>query len=259
VEGSLGAVTAGASVMAEISGTMRKWNTSSYSTTKTVIRETGALEDSVILSVLPLDVYSYTIQSHPDANLVGSTVEVRMPRDIITTMVTVDYYNARIASPEKKIPDSVFSHTAGEPLSYPSKATKDSLLFSYTGLESNEFTTGVGLGQTIASITEFSSTSTGTEYSVQASLTISGSVGVKGDIGLVSASAKVIAGFSIGGGINSALEVSRGNENIYQGSVGNISASAFDAGKSYNWGLFSYIYDDAPAMFPFEVLNYWVD
>lgn len=258
-EGSVGGVTAGASVMAEISGTMRKWKTSTYDTTKTVVRETGALEDSVILSVLPLDVYSYTIQSHPDANLVGSTVEVRMPRDIITTMVTIDYYNDRIAATEKKIPDDVFSHTAGEPLSYPSASTKNGLLFSYTGLQSDEFTTGVGLGQTIASITEFSSTSTGTEYSVQANLTISGSIGAEGDIGLVSASAKVIAGFSIGAGLNSALEVSRGSENIYQGSVGNISAEAFDAGKSYNWGLFSYIYDDAPAMFPFEVLNYWVD
>lgn len=258
-QGSHLGITAGASLMSEVTGTMRKWKTSSYSTTTTVVRETGALEDSIILSVLPLDVYSYTIQSHPDPNLVGSTIEVRMPRDIITTMVTVDYYNERIALPDKRIPNDVFSHTAGEPWSYPSKTTKNQILSSYTGLQSDEYTTGVGLGQTIASITEFTSTSTGTEYSAQATLTISGSIGVEGDIGLVSASAKTISGFSIGAGINSALEVSRGSENIYQGSVGHITAAAFDEGQSYNWGLFSYIYDDAPTMLPFEVLNYWVD
>ncbi|MHA7880589.1 MAG: hypothetical protein ACX931_12405 [Saccharospirillum sp.] len=251
--------TAGASLMAEISGTMRQWETSVYSTTKTVIRETGALEDSVILSVLPLDIYRYTIEAHPDPNLVGSAVEVRLPRDLITTMVTADYYNERIADPANQIPAGVFGHTAGEPLSYPSAASKNSLLSNYTGLESDEFTTGVGQGQTIASITEFTSTSTGTEYSVQATVSLSGSVGVEADAGVFGASAKAIAGFSIGGGINSALEISRGNENIYQGSVGNISASAFDAGNAYTWGLFSYIYDDAQGMFPFEVLHYWVE
>ena len=43
------------------------------------------------------------------------------------------------------------------------------------------------------------------------------------------------------------------------GSVGNISASAFQQGQDYNWGLFSYIYKDQAGGQTFEVLNYWVD
>jgi hypothetical protein len=68
-----------------------------------------------------------------------------------------------------------------------------------------------------------------------------------------------ITGVSIGAGQDSTLEITHGTENTYQGSVGNISSSAFDQGQGYNWGLFSYIYEDSASGQNFEVLNYWVN
>ena len=41
--------------------------------------------------------------------------------------------------------------------------------------------------------------------------------------------------------------------------MGNISGTAFDQGLGYNWGLFSYIYEDSDTGQNYEVLNYWVN
>lgn len=237
----------GIEVLADIQTTVRHWDTNAYTLRKSVLRETGANEDAVILTVLPLDVYTYTILSHRDPSLVGQTVQVRMPRELITTMVTREYYNANVLEGEPLIDESIFRHTAGDPSSYPSSVEKNSLLSSHDGLQSDEFVTGVGLGQTIATISEFSTSTTGSAYEFQATLDLK----VTG-LG-------IITGLSVGAGTNTALEITHGTETVYQGSVGNISSDAFDQGQAYNWGLFSYIHEDNDTGKAFEVLNYWVN
>lgn len=246
-DGKIPFTNSGLEVIASAQETLRGWNTSAYKLTKTVTRETGAIEDSVILTSIPMDVYSYTILSHPDQNLVGSTVQVRLPREMITVMVTIDFYNKTMMNDGVKIDENIFNHTSGNPASYPNASEKNQLLNTYNGLQSNELSTGEGTGQTIASIAEFTSSSNGNSYEFNATLDVRATTGA------------VVGGFTVGKGSESALEITRGNETIYQGSVGNITASAFQQGQDYNWGLFSYIYKDQPSGQTFEVLNYWVD
>ena len=246
-DGKVPFTNSGLEVIASAQETLRSWNTSSYRLTKTVNRETGAIEDSVILTSIPLDIYVYRILSHPDQNLVGSSVQVRLPREMITVMVTRDFYNRVVAGEGPQIDQSIFQHRQGNPASYPDSQRKNQLLNQYNGLQSAELSTGQGTGQTIATITEFTSTSTGNAYEFQAMLDVKATTGV------------VVGGFSVGKGSDSALEVTRGSETIYQGSVGNISADAFTQGLDYNWGLFSYFYRDSNSGQTFEVLNYWVD
>ena len=68
-----------------------------------------------------------------------------------------------------------------------------------------------------------------------------------------------LIGFSVGYGTTGSLEVTHGDQTLYQGAVGNISEAAFDAGENYNWGLFAYLYDDHRSGQHFEVLNFWVE
>ena len=246
-DGTIPFTKSGLEVTASAQETLRNWTTTAYTLKKTVTRETGAIEDSVILTSIPMDVYFYTVLSHPNPDLVGQTVQVRLPREMITTMVTRDFYNEVISASGPKIDEQVFQHTEGNPQSYPDRNQKGQLLSRYDGLQSAEFTTGEGLGQTIATISEFTSTTSGNSYEFEASLDVQATSGV------------VMGGFNIGAGSDKAIEVTRGTENIYQGSVGNITSSAFQQGLDYNWGLFSYFYKDSATGQVFEVLNYWVN
>lgn len=106
-------------------------------------------------------------------------------------------------------------------------------------------------GQTISTINSLETTTTGSEYEKL------GSVNIRGTFG--NDFAYLIGEVSVGIGFDAALEVSHGTESIYQGSVGNITSADFDAGRSYNWGLFSYIHDGIVGQPPFEVINFWVD
>ncbi len=239
----------------EVTGSIRKtiksWSSTAYTLKKTVLYETGAIEDSVILTVIPFDVYTYKILSHPDTSLKGTDVIVSLPREPITTLVTLEFYNSIVDDDKYKIGSDVFPHITADPSSYLSAAEKNSLLNRYDGIESTEVSVGQGTGQTTATISEFTTTTRGKSYDFDVSLDVRATGGLFGGY--------VIGGFSTGGGESSSFEVSRGNETIYQGSVGNISTAAFNAGDDYNWGLFSYFYDNHSSGQTFEVLNYWVD
>ena len=235
---------------ASISKAINRWTSTAYTLRKSLVYETGSIEDSVILTVVPIDVYTYTVLNHPDPTLVGQEVFVNLSREPITTLVSLDYYNQIVDEDFLRIESDVFAHTVGDPETYPSPAEKSNLLNSYTGLESTETSVGQGTGQTIATIEEFDVTSTGREFRTDYSLDVRATGG---------GGAYVIGGFSVGIGEGSALETSNGAETRYQGSVGNITQSAFDNGDDYRWGLFTYIYEDHGSGQDFEVLNYWVD
>ncbi len=237
-------------ITASISKTINRWTSTAYSLRTSLVYETGAIEDSVILAVMPIDVYTYTVLNHPDPTLVGEAVHVNLPREPITALVTLDYYNQIVDEDNLRIGSDIFNHNPGNPASYPSRAEKNTLLNRYTGLQSAEASVGQGGGQTTATIEEFNSTSTGVDYQTAWSLDVRATGG---------AGAYIIGGFSVGGGSGNALETTHGNETIYQGAVGNISQAAFDAGEDYNWGLFAYIYDGHSSEQSFEVLNYWVE
>lgn len=52
-----------------------------YETSKTITYTTGAMEDTVVATVVPYDQYSYEILSHPVyPDLVGTDVVISLPR-----------------------------------------------------------------------------------------------------------------------------------------------------------------------------------
>jgi hypothetical protein len=236
----------GPEAIVDTRNTIRNYSIDSYTLTTSVLRETGALEDSVIFTTVPLDIYTYTVLSHPNPDLIGEQLEVRLPREPITVMVEREIYNAAVGTEGPQIDDSVFTHVEGDPASYPTRAEKDALLRQNDGLESEEVDVGQGTGQTVVSISDFSSTTSGQSYDFETTLNLKATAG------------GVVGGFTVGGGAGFALEITRGEETIYQGSVGNISEEFFPA-EAYSWGLFSYIHEDAASGQTFEVLNYWVE
>lgn len=217
----------------------------SYSLTTQVVRETGVLEDSVIFSTLPLDVYTYRILSHPNPELVGGEVQVRLPRTPITIMATREFYNANIAEDGIPIDERIFQHSAGDPLSYPSVSEKDQILRTYDGLQSDQVDVGQGSGFTQVQISEFTETIDGKEYSFEATLD------------LKATKAGIVGGMSLGGGAGFDISTRHGNETIYQGTVANVASENFPQ-DAFSFGLFAYIVDDSSNPQPFEVLNYWV-
>ena len=242
---TLGVKVGGAQAILETRNQARWYSGEAYTTTTQVVRETGVLEDSVIFETTPYDVYTYKILSHPNPELVGGEIQVRLPRTPITIMATRDFYNASIDEDGLPIDDQIFQHVVGEPDSYPTIAQKNQILRDYDGLESDEVDVGEGSGFTLVSISEFEETIDGKSYEFEAVLDMRATKGV------------IVGGLSLGGGFDFDLSFRHGDETLYQGTVTNISADRFPE-QSYSFGLFSYIRDDTSNKQPFEVLNYWV-
>ncbi len=236
----------GAEAVLSTRATVEQTTSNAYELRTSVLRETGSLEDSVIFTTVPLDIYTYTVLSHPNPELVGEQIEVRLPREPITVLVETAVYNAALEAEGVRIDDDIFTHVAGDPSTYRSRSEKNAILNRSPGLESDEVDVGQGTGQTVVSITEFNSSTMGTAYDFEASLDVKVTAG------------PAIAGYSVGGGLGSALRVTRGDETIYQGAVGNLSSEFFPQ-ETYAWGLFAYIYSDPATGQTFEVLDYWVE
>ncbi|MEL6186999.1 MAG: hypothetical protein AAFU79_20425, partial [Myxococcota bacterium] len=224
--------------------TLRNYKTTAYRTRTRVRRETGPLEDSLIFTSFPYDVYTYEILSHPNPELIGDTIEVRLPREPITIMSTVEFYNARVEEGGPKIDESIFSHVVGMPSTYRSVVEKDRLLRSNTGVESEEVDVGQGGGTTRVDIATFESTTTGRKFQAEATLDVKLNKG------------GIIAGFKIGGGFDFEFRTLRGSETLYSGTVPNLPEGELE--DAYSFGLFAYVHEDAATGQSYEVLDYWV-
>jgi hypothetical protein len=242
----LGVKVGGAEAIVNTRNTLRMYTTEAYTLTRSVLRETGPSEDSVIFMTVPLDVFTYTILSHPNPELVGGKLEIRMPRSPITILAEREFYNAHILPDAFHVDASVFAHSAGDPASYRRAASKTELLGKFTGVASEQVDVGQGSGRTLVSISRLDQTSTGKAFDFQATLDLRATSGV------------VVGGFSVGGGAGFDLSITRGTEMIYQGSVANLPAAKFP-GDAYRFGLFTYLYDEPGTAQKFEVVDYWVE
>ncbi|HEY9052428.1 MAG TPA: VCBS repeat-containing protein, partial [Gammaproteobacteria bacterium] len=109
-------------------------HSAAYTYTESLTYTTGPIEDTVIFTSIPYDMYTYTITSHPDPAIIGTQIVVSMPRSPVTLQVDRNYYNANVSHDGPLIDSSVFTHTAGNPNSYPGRSTKDSLMSRYSSL-----------------------------------------------------------------------------------------------------------------------------
>lgn len=220
---------------------------SAYSRRDTVTFTTGPIEDTVIFTSVPIDRYIYTITSHPDPQLIGETVNVDLPRKPVTLMVERSFYNQNVPPGSVLIDQNIFTHTTGDPRSYPTVGDKASILQRTTGgFESQLQNVGQGAGARSVEIEigqEFSSGRT-TGLSFEFSLEVTGG--------------SVMAGYSVGATNENNLTITYGSSTIYSGAVSSLDADNF-AANAYSYGLFSYVYTDAASGQQFEVLNYWVE
>ncbi len=236
----------------ELKGTLStsasKIQSQSYSLEKGVVYTTGAMEDSVIFTTVPIDRYTYTIVSHPKAELIGQKVFVNLPRDPITTIVERGFYNAHITDGSLKIDDSIFKHTVGDPQSYPSKADKDLLKENHIGhfLENGPRSVGQGTGNIQVFMNVGNTLSKGHVLAVDFDFSVDATFGA------------VLAGFSVGAGTEKALSIESGDTTQYIGTIGNLSAKDFGP-NSYSYGLFTYVYKTPSKGQEFQVIDYWVE
>ncbi|OGI68348.1 MAG: hypothetical protein A2W18_01120 [Candidatus Muproteobacteria bacterium RBG_16_60_9] len=241
----LGVKVGGAEAVLSVEASMRKFTDNTYTLTRRVVHTTGPIEDSVIFTTVPLDLYTYKILSHPNPELVGGEIQVRMPREPITVMVDRNFYNDKVEAGSFKVDSRVFKHTEGAPFSYPTLAQRNGLLAQYDGVSSNEVDVGQGTGFVTTEVNIFEEVTKGTSYSLEMTLDLKATAG------------GFISGAKIGGGLESMISYGRGKESIYQGSVAQLPASNFPK-DAYRFGLFSYVYDDSASSQQFEVVNYWV-
>lgn len=219
---------------------------SAYREERTVLYRTGVGEDTVIFTTIPIDRYTYTVQSHPDATLIGEQVVVNLPRDPITLQADRAAYNNAIQDGSLRITDSILGHTIGDPSTYPTRAEKNSLLSIYGGLQFGPQAVGLGSGATSLTL------QVGEEWGEGGALE-------KGfSIDMETTSGAVLVGLSFGASSTDTVIVKSGSETTYRGSVGAIDASNHSS-AAYQFGLFTYVRRDPTTGQDYEVVQYWVE
>ncbi|MEX2501063.1 MAG: hypothetical protein WD336_01695 [Trueperaceae bacterium] len=234
----------GAEFQETVTATASAWAGTAYTVEKTITYSSGPLEDAVVFTTVPYDVYRYAIVSHPDPDLVGSDVVIRLPREPVTMVAERDFFNAAVPAGSLTIGTNVFDHVPGDVSSYPSTSRKNTLVSRYGGLEFGPSGVGEGSGQTEQ------------EIKVSNEIGVGGSLGIEYEKSVKATSGVVFGGYSVGYGVDAALSFTSGSETTFSGTVGSISAADY-AGNAYQWGIFTYDQDAADQ--EFAVINYWVE
>jgi hypothetical protein len=245
---ALGVKVSGVEALATLQAHASLIQSRAYTVTKRIVYTTGPIEDTVIFTTIPLDQYTYTITSHPDPDLIGSKVVISLPREPIEVQVERSKYNANVVTGGPLIDASIFSHTPGNPLSYPGVSDKDALLDDHEGFDLGPQSVGNSGGNSSLAINVASESGLGAGYGVDFDMSVKGTVGV------------VVAGFSVGFSADKSLQIIHGDESEYSGSVADMNLDTTEYGQNrYSWGLFTYLYPDPVSTQEFEVINYWVE
>lgn len=216
----------------------------SYTVEKSQVFTAGPLEDAVVFTTIPYDQYTYAILSHPDPELVGGEVVVSLPREPLILKVERSFYNANVIGENVAISSNVFDHTVGDVSTYPSASRKDSLLGTYGGLENGPIGVGEGNG------------SSGLSIEVGQEVSAGGTLGIEVERSVEVTGGRVMAGYSVGYGVEASLTLTSGSSTTYSVTVGDLSSDTF-IDHQYAYGIFTYVQgiDDQE----FEVVNFWVE
>lgn len=217
-----------------------------YSLEKSVIFTTGANEDTVVFTTVPVDLYQYQVIQHPDPTFLGQIMDAALPREPIYLQVERSFYNSHVAPGNLIVDKSILAHQIGDPESYPTRSEKDALLVQYGGLDNGPQSVGQGSGQTELGLV------VGEEWSEGGAL----------ELGFEFSAETTVAGFklglSIGASVENSLKWTSGQSTTYSGVVGSIDAAHFQK-EQYSFGLFTYPVFDPHTQQELEVINYWVE
>ena len=207
----------------------------------------GALEDAVVFSTIPYDRYVYDVRSHPDPDMIGGTIEVMLPREPIVLKVERTFYNERISDVSTPIGSNVFDHVVGDLSTYPDASRKDALLGQFGGLlgglQNGPLSVGEGTGSTGLGIDVGTEVSAGTGLGIEYTRSVEVTAG------------PVLAGYSVGYGVDASLTVSSGESTSYDVSVGDLSEATFSENQ-YSFGMFTYVQPIGGQ--EAKVINFWV-
>ncbi|MDF1837958.1 MAG: hypothetical protein P1V35_08820 [Planctomycetota bacterium] len=236
-----------ATMQAEVGFATSQLFNSAYKEERTVLYTTGSTEDTVIFTTIPMDQYTYTIQSHPDPDLIGTEVIVTLPRNPVTLQAERNFYNSALEEGAMHIDESVFTHTVGDISSYPSASQKTNLLISHGGGLSHG---PQQVGQGLTGATELTLV-VGNEWGVGESLEKNFEMDVEVTAG------GVLAGLTFGAEESDTVRITSGSSTTYTGSVGTLDA-ANHADHAFQFGIFTYVQTDPTTGQDFEVVQYWV-
>ena len=125
-----------------------------YQTTKTITYTTGAMEDTVVATVIPYDQYTYQILSHPIyPQLVGTDLVISLPRSPRTIQVERQFFNDAVSGSEIQVGSNVFTHTIGDVDSYPSRSDMQNKIGTF-GSQIGPVDVGASNGSTSVEISE---------------------------------------------------------------------------------------------------------
>jgi len=234
----------GTKLSSTVTASASAWAGTSSTVEKTITYNTGSLEDGVVFTSVPYDVYRYDILSHPDPELVGKIVVIRIPREPVTMIAERGFYNAALPEASLAIDGDVFDHIPGDLGSYPNASAKNSLLSQHGGLQIGPSGVGQGTGDTELQI------------AVSDEVSLGGSLGLEYETTIEATAGVAMAGFTVGYGLEAALSITSGSQTTYTGTVGSIAAADY-ATNAYEWGMFTYVQSLAGQ--EFEVINFWVE
>ncbi len=239
----------------------------SYSVTKTAIYNTCGLEDLVVFSTTPFDRYLYTINSHPDTNLIGRVISIDVPQKPKMYSWTRSYYNNHNGN-QMDIGDEILQHTPGNIATYPNRTKKDSILSqTVPALLIND-----GQWWFESEVTKLS------EYSAVTVQQGSGSSGVELDLiresgfeqgitGSLDFMSKACAGGVCGGvtggfSIGASRSYTMAEGITFSADVAAIPGNLWET-NNYEYGIFGYQQtltdDETKKTHEFVVVNYWVE
>ncbi len=245
-------------VSAKASTTLKTELTKTQTQTKTVstgVKRVGNwapddLSDFVIYTATEYERFQYEVITHEDPTKVGTLLTIDVPLQTNTFKKTVKAFNEQNGD-YRDIGVETFTHTVGDPSTYPDKDARDALLATYTGwMTPDPSEQLLSIGEASAGGTE-AFISMGKENAQSEARTL----GVE-----------VSAGFSVGGvGVESTVGLS--NTNIYEiavaestdyaGSVGDIPSSHFND-YEYYFGMFVYNFERDDGV-KYQVINWCVE
>jgi hypothetical protein len=222
--------------------------------------ETGLNEDAVVFTAYPFDVYYYEVESVGSIPLTinneviepGTMLRITVPRQNRTYLKSLSIYNEAVAliDASRKIGPDIFSHTPGEPFSYPTKTEMAAFENKTDFLRTtDDYVVTVPNSSGVSSVA-FESMS---ELIKTTSLEVGGSVSYEGETGDVG----FVYSIEVGGGYRFDTEEVTSSGFSVDSSIGGISNTAFFDQNNYSVGAFTY--QTTIGAMNTRVVNFWVE